>query len=178
MFYSQDLAIVLLELGRVEDFLRIFYTLLAANISHETLTTCEWRSNTQPHVHSISSLIRMFRTMMIQERDGGLYLLQGTPRRWLDHGKTVKITEASSWYGALSLEATSDIGAGKVRVKLAIPGRIGSRPVHLRLRLPSGMRIERVQVDEHPHSNVKGEWIILKGLKGKVDIVAYLAPRA
>ena len=87
MFYSQDLAIVLLELGRVEDFLRIFYTLLAANISHETLTTCEWRSNTQPHVHSISSLIRMFRTMMIQERDGGLYLLQGTPRRWMEQGK-------------------------------------------------------------------------------------------
>ena len=52
MFYSQDLAITLLKLGRVEDFLRIFYTLLASDISHETLTTCEWRDNTQPHVHS------------------------------------------------------------------------------------------------------------------------------
>ena len=62
----------------------MFYTLLAANVSHETLTTCEWWSNTQPHVHSISSLIRMFRTMMVQERDGALYLLQGTPRRWLE----------------------------------------------------------------------------------------------
>src|SRR5208337_970631 len=100
MFYSQDLAVVLLELGRVEDFLRIFYTLLASNISHETLTTCEWRSNTQPHVHSISSLIRMFRTMLIQERDGGLYLLQGTPRRWLEQGKGMKISEAPMWYGS------------------------------------------------------------------------------
>jgi len=70
MFYSQDLACVLLEQGRVEEFLRMFYSILAANVSQETLTTCEWRSNTQPHVHSISSLVRMFRTMLIQERDG------------------------------------------------------------------------------------------------------------
>ena len=28
MFYSQDLAIVLMEQGRVEDFLRMFYTIL------------------------------------------------------------------------------------------------------------------------------------------------------
>jgi hypothetical protein len=175
MFYSQDLAIVLLELGRVEDFLRIFYTLLAANISHQTFTTCEWRTNTQPHVHSISSLIRMFRTMMIQERDGGLYLLQGTPRRWMEQGKTVSITEAPSWYGTLSLEVVSNIAARQVKARLGIPERIGSTPMLLRLRLPSGKRIERVQVNGHAHPGVEGEWIILKGLTGKAEIVAYLA---
>ena len=73
------------------------------NVSHQTLTTCEWRSNTQPHVHSISSLIRMFRTMMVQERDGGLYLLQGTPRRWLEDGQEIDIRELPTWYGPLSL---------------------------------------------------------------------------
>ena len=174
MFYSQDLAIVLLELGRVEDFLRIFYTLLAANISHQTLTTCEWRSNTQPHVHSISSLIRMFRTMMIQERDGGLYLLQGTPRRWMEQGKGLTITEAPTWYGALSLEVRSDIQARQVKAQIKIPERIGSTPVRLRLRLPGGKRIERVQVNGQPHPGVEGEWIILKGLTGKADVMAFL----
>ena len=175
MFYSQDLAIVLLELGRVEDFLRIFYTLLASDISHETLTTCEWRTNTQPHLHSISSLIRMVRTMMIQERDGGLYLLQGTPRDWMEQGKTVRITEAPNWYGTLSLEVVSNIAARQVKAQLGIPERIGSTPMLLRLRLPSGKRIERVQVNGHAHPGVEGEWIILKGLTGKAEIVAYLA---
>ena len=42
MFYSQDLAIVLLEEGRVEDFLRMFYTILAADVTHGTLATGEW----------------------------------------------------------------------------------------------------------------------------------------
>jgi hypothetical protein len=175
MFYSQDLAIVLLELGRVEDFLRIFYTLLAANISHETLTTCEWRSNTQPHVHSIASLIRMFRTMMIQERDGGLYLLQGTPRRWMEQGKGFTITEAPTWYGALSLQVRSDIQARQVKAQIKFPERIGSTAVRLRLRLPGGKRIARVQVNGQAHPGVEGEWIILKALRGNAEVVAHLA---
>lgn len=174
MFYSQDLAIVLLEQGRVDDFLRIFYTLLAANISHETLTTCEWRSNTQPHVHSVSSLVRMFRTMMIQERDGSLHLLQGTPRRWMEEGKGLTITEAPTWYGALSLATTPDLKARQIKAQIKLPERIGSTPVRLRLRLPGGSRIERVEVDGHAHSEVEGEWVILKNLTGRVEVVAHI----
>ena len=30
---------------------------------------------------------------------GALYLLQGTPRRWMEQGKAVKITDAPTWYG-------------------------------------------------------------------------------
>ena len=174
MFYSQDLAIVLLELGRVEDFLRIFYTLLASNVSHQTFTTCEWRYNTQPHIHSIASLIRMFRTMMIQERDGGLYLLQGTPRRWMEQGKVLTITEAPTWYGALSLEIRSDIEAREIKVHIQFPERIGATPVRLRLRLPGGKRIDRVQVNGQPHLGVEGDSIILKGVTDKAEILAYL----
>ena len=139
MFYSQDLAIILLEQGRVEEFLRMFYTILAANVSHQTLTTCEWRNNTQPHVHSISSLIRMFRTMMIQERDGGLYLLQGTPRRWLEDNKEIDIRELPTWYGPLSLHCVSHVASGSVGMRLQVPERLGSVPIHLKLRLPAGL---------------------------------------
>ena len=127
MFYSQDLAIVLLEQGRVEEFLRMFYTILAANVSHQTLTTCEWRSNTQPHIHSISSLIRMFRTMMVQERDGGLYLLQGTPRRWLednqeiDHHGTAHLVRAALAATAFPTSAAAASGCG-----LQVPERLGA----------------------------------------------------
>ena len=84
---------MLLEQGRVEDFLRMFYTLLAADITHETLSACEWTNNTHPQNPSICSLVRMYRTMMIEERDGGLYLLQGVPRRWLEQDKQIGITE-------------------------------------------------------------------------------------
>ena len=175
MFYSQDLAIVLLEQGRVEDFLRMFYSILAANVSRQTLTTCEWRSNTQPHIHSISSLIRMFRTMMVQERDGGLYLLQGTPRRWLEDNQQITIKESPTWYGPLSLDCVSHVGSGSVQLRLQVPQRLGEIPIHLKLRLPAGLRLSGVTVDGLLRGRIDGEWIVLAGLKGRVDIMAQTA---
>ena len=170
MFYSQDLAIVLMEQGRVEEFLRMFYTILAANVSHQTLTTCEWRSNTQPHVHSISSLIRMFRTMMVQERDGGLYLLQGIPRRWLEDGQELKIAELPTWYGPLSLDCVSHVRNGNVRLRMAVPDRLGSAAIHLKLRLPAGICLREVTIDGRSAGRIDGDWIVLSGLKGSLEI--------
>ncbi len=172
MFYSQDLAIVLLEQGRVEDFLRMFYTVLGSDVTHQTLTTCEWRNNTQPHVHSIASLIRMFRMMMVQERDGGLHLLQGTPRRWLEDNQEIDIRELPTWYGPLSLHCVSHVGSGKVQLRLQVPERLGAVPIHLKLRLPAGLHISGVTVDGQPGGRIDGEWIVLSGLKGSVDITA------
>jgi hypothetical protein len=42
-------------------------------------------------------------------------------------------------------------------------------------RLPAGARIKRVVVNGHQHPGFEGEWIILKGLTGKANIVAYTA---
>jgi len=175
MFYSQDLAITLLELGRVEDFLRIFYTLLAANISHETLTTCEWMGNTQPHVHSIASLIRMLRTLLVQERDGALFLLQGTPRRWLEDGEELHLREAPTWYGPLSLRCTSRLKEGRVDLTLNAPQKLGAVPVRLRLRLPNGFHLQSARVGDTP-VEVQGEWLLLQHLSGEARLRAVTRP--
>lgn len=174
MFYSQDLAITLLEQGRVEEFLRMLYCILGANVTHETLSTCEWRRNTQPHVHSISSLVRMVRTLLVQERDGALVLLQGTPRRWLERGKTIRFQDAPTWYGPLSLEATTAAAGTGVSLRLQLPERLGSTPVRLRLRLPLGRKIERV-ASEKQGIVVEGEWIEFAGLSGQVAMEVSVA---
>ena len=163
----------MLEQGRIEDFLRIFYTVLASDVSHQALTTCEWRNNTQPHVHSISSLIHMLRTMMAQDRDGGLYLLQGTPRRWLEDGKEIDIRELPTWYGPLSLHCVSHVARGEVQLRLQAPDRFGAVPIRLRLRLPVELRLSGVTVNGQPGGQIDGEWIVLSGLKGSVNIVVH-----
>ena len=175
MFYSQDLAVTLLELGRVEEFLRLFYTLLAANVSHQTLTTCEWMGNTQPHIHSISSLIRMLRTMLVQERDGGLYLLQGTPRRWLESGQEIRLRDVPTWYGPLSLHLRSRAADGEVVVRLNMPSRLAATPVRLRLRLPPGLGPVSANCADRPLP-VDGEWVVLTGLTGEVDVRVTVQP--
>jgi hypothetical protein len=171
MFYTQDLAIALLELGREEEFLRMFYTILASNVSPDTLTTFEWASNTQPHLHSVSSLIRMARTMLVQERDGELALLQGTPRRWHQHGKVIRISDAPTYWGPLSLTSVSDIHNRRIRLHLALPARIGDTPVRIKLRLPDHARIAGVTIDGREYRQYEGEWITLGGLRGEVEVV-------
>ncbi len=174
MFYSQDLAITLLELGRVEEFLRMFYTILAADVSPRTLTTFEWWNNTQPHLHSISSMIRMARTMLIQERDDTLYLLQGTPRRWYEQGERIDIVNAPTHYGVVSLETVSNIQENKILFFLSPPVRINTSPIYIKLRPPGDKRITGVTIDGQEHKEFNKDCIILKNIKNNIRIIATL----
>jgi hypothetical protein len=177
MFYSQDLAITLLELGREEEFLRMFYTILASNVSPDTLTTYEWWNNTQPHLHSVSSMIRMARTMLIQERDDALYLLQGVPRRWLEQGKKIEIVELPTNYGAISMTTSSDLDHGKIAIDLKTPDRLGDSPLRLKLRLPGKQKMVGVLVNDRVHSDFEGEWITLKNPPKETTVVVKTAAR-
>ncbi len=170
-FYTQDLAVTLLELGRVEDFLRILYSLTTAAISHQTLTTTEWGNNTQPHIHSIASLIRIVRTMLIEERPDRLCLLQGVPRRWLEQGQEIKIRQAPTIYGPLSLTTHSNIANNLIEISLTLPDRIGASPVHLKTRLPNGYQIKSVTINGKNHLDFQNEWIILNNMQGDLHIV-------
>ena len=156
----------------------MFYAILASNISRQTLTTCEWRSNTQPHVHSISSLVRMFRTMLVQERDGELVLLQGVPRRWFEQGKEIRIAGLPTWYGPLSLHCVSNVAKGEVRLHVQVPARLGPDRLRIKLRLPSGLRLASVTVNGQMHRQVDGEWIVLQGVQGEADVLAKTNARA
>jgi hypothetical protein len=156
----------------------MFFFLLACAVSRETLTTTEWGPNTQPHVHSISSLIRMLRMMLVQERNGSLWLLRGTPRAWLEQGKRIAIDRAPTWYGPVSLRAESEVERGAVRVRLDLPERIGAAPVRLLLRLPGGRRIGSVAAGGEPISGVDGEWIVLRGRAGRIDLTVTAAAGA
>ncbi|MBN2579853.1 MAG: hypothetical protein JXB10_12770 [Pirellulales bacterium] len=169
-FYSQDLALTLLQRERVEDFLRILYSLTTAAISHQTLTTTEWGDNTQPHIHSISSLIRMVRAMFIDERPDRLCLLQGVPRRWFEHGKEIHIRQAPTCFGPLSLKTRSHLAEGCIEANLVLPDRIAETPIYLKFRLPDGCRLERVVVNGKEHDEIEGEWIVLRKPDQKLKI--------
>ncbi len=170
-FYSQDLAVTLLQREQVEDFLRLLYSLTTAAISHQTLTTTEWGDNTQPHVHSISSLIHIFRAMLIDERSDRLCLLAGTPRRWLEHGQELHIRQAPTVFGPLSLSSQSHLADGFIEINLTLPNRIADTPVYLKTRLPKGYRIKSVTINGKEHKDVQEEWIVMRSMKGQLQIM-------
>lgn len=116
----------------------------------------------------------MFRTMLVQERDGALVLLQGTPRRWLAPGQEIHLRSAPTWYGPLSLHAPSTTSGKSVAVRLELPPRIGTTPVRLRLRLPPEQKIVRTACGDKSVP-VRGEWLDVTGLTGSVEICAQIA---
>jgi len=107
---ARILAITLLELAGKRSFLRMFYTILAANTSPDTLTTFEWCGTTRSRtLHSVASMIRMARRCSWQERDDGLYLLaRHAARAGSSRPGRFEISSAPTNYGELSLKTHSD----------------------------------------------------------------------
>jgi hypothetical protein len=62
-----------------------------------------------------------------------------------------------------------------VRLRLSIPERLGSVPIHLKLRLPPSFHIGDVAVNGKTLGEVQGEWIVLRGLRGDVEILVRTA---
>jgi hypothetical protein len=108
--------------------------------------------------------------MLIQERDGELVLLQGTPRRWLGHGQELVIHEAPTWYGPLSLHCVSSLNDGFVTIDLTMPNRIGQTPVRLRLRLPDDRQLASATTASGRELAVDGEWVDVTGFTGEVHV--------
>jgi hypothetical protein len=120
-------------------------------------------------------MIRMARTMLIQERDDALYLLQGVPRRWFEQGKKIEIVEAPTNFGAISMTTSSDLDHGKIAIDLKTPDRLGDAPLRLKLRLPGKEKMVGVLVNDREHSEFEGEWITLKNPPKDTKIVVKTA---
>jgi hypothetical protein len=113
----------------------------------------------------------MARTMMIQERDGGLHLLQGIPRRWLEQGQEIRVTEAPTWYGPLSLSVTSKIAHGSIRLQLSLPARLREFPIRVHLRLPGNKRVVQVWVAGQPYRDFDARGVTLRNLQDQREII-------
>jgi hypothetical protein len=115
--------------------------------------------------------------MLIEERDGGLYLLQGTPRRWFEDGNAIEITAAPTNYGPLSLVTRPDLTSNTVIIHLTPPERIGEVPIKIKLRLPGKAKIAAVTVSDGGHADFDDDWITLKNPPQVVDIVVKTAAK-
>jgi len=68
-----------------------------------------------------------------RRRDDGLYLLQGTPRRWFEQGREIEISSAPTNYGELSLKTHSGHPTQRSCGSMfQIPQRPGPTPLHIK----------------------------------------------
>ncbi len=166
-----------LKLDRVEEALLGLYGSLAYGMSQETYSGVEVthlftgaNEPTLPHLYSCTQQLRLLRMMLAREDGPDLRLCQAAPRPWLEAGKTIRIEDAPTKFGPVSLTIESHVDGGRIDVRLAAPAREAPRQILLRLRHPQEKPIKRVTVDGRPFTTFSADTVTLAAPKGTLKI--------
>ena len=115
------------------------------------------------------------RLMFVTELGSTLHLGRALPRDWLRDGETLRIQDASTYFGKLSYEIHSQVRVGRISMSLDPPTRNTPSRILVRFRHPEAKPMRRVTVNSSVWRNFDGEKgdIQLPGdLKGHTEIVA------
>lgn len=105
-----------------------------------------------------------------------VWLAKGTPRSWLEEGKTIAVSNAPTRWGSLSFRLRSHLQKGTVEARVAWGSKPPSALVKLRLRVPVGHRISSVTANGKPWDqfNAEAETVTLPSTrKRQVDLTIH-----
>jgi len=162
--YNQQ-ATVYLRRDEPKAAIRAFYSMMACAFSHHQLTPLEhrwaWGQYYMPP-STDGAWLELYRNMLIRERDDeSLILLQATPRKWLEQGKTITAERAPTYYGRLSMKVESQVAQSKIRAEIGMPNRKPPRMLLVRFRHPTGRPMKSVNVngDNWTAFDIEKEWV-------------------
>jgi hypothetical protein len=125
-----------------------------------------------PNSASNAAFLETLRLMLVHETSdargepNGLQLAYSTPRAWLEPGARIAVDQAPTSFGPVSFSILA--GDGSAHVRIDAPRRSTARRLTLRLRLPHGLRIARV---EPPiRFDAATGTIDLSGLTGTIEL--------
>jgi hypothetical protein len=153
--------------------IRTFYSMMAGGFSHGAFEPVEHRWRWGQYFGPPSTdgaWFELYRNMLIHDVDSHTLLLgQATPRAWLEDGKHIKVTNAPTWAGTLSLEINSSAATGKIHADLSCLQCKPGEKIVLRLRHPEGKPIRSVTVNGESWNNfsVAKEWIEIPNAASK-----------
>ncbi len=131
--------------------IRAFYSYMACAFSHSVFEPVEHRWAWGQYFGPPSTdgaWFELYRNMLIRELDDDtLLVLQATPRKWLEDGKTIEIERAPTYYGRFSAKIESHAASNKIMAKIDMPDRKHPGVLIVRLRHPAGKSIKSVTVN-------------------------------
>jgi hypothetical protein len=115
-----------------------------------------------------------FRNLLVMEEGQALWLARATPRAWLEHGKSITVSRAPTYFGPVAYEIVSDVDHGKITAAVQMPSRKPPQTVMLRFRHPQAKPIKSVTLNgrDCQDFNTAKEVILVTGVQGKATIVA------
>ena len=128
-YFRHDIAH--LKRGETKLFLKCFYNQLVSLQDRHTYTFWEHYFHISSHkTHEEGWFLMQCRWMLALEEKGGLTLLKGIPRAWMEEGKRIQIQGLHTHFGKLDLDVLRQDNAiqGTVHLERKVPT--------LRIRLP------------------------------------------
>ncbi len=155
-FLSYGHGYGLLQHDMVREFLLGLYSVSAHQYTRGTWTAPETRSlhpgrPAAPYcVPAQLAVPLMVRWMLAFEEpaEDVLWLCRGTPRAWLEDGRGISARGVPTRWGKVDLHVVSRVADGRVDVEVRLPVESTVGRTRIRLRLPIGLRIANVTVDD------------------------------
>jgi hypothetical protein len=186
--YALRYNLALLRRDEREKALVAFYGQLAQGMTRDTFVGGEanrflLRADADgrdfvlpPNSTSNAVWLTMLRYLLVQDwdldgdgRPDTLRLMFAAPRTWLADGKQIRLENAPTMFGPISIEVDSKLSASVVDVRVTPPAR-AAKSVLLRAPLPSGWQVESVQIDGKPAAIVGGNSVDLTGRASTVSV--------
>jgi hypothetical protein len=185
--YSLRYVLDLLQRDEVDHAQVTFYGKLAQGLTRDTFIGGEGscmispdglgRDTYLPPCTSGNGLfLQNLRNLMVQDWDQNddgvpdtLRLMFATPPRWLEDGKSIKLTNAPTAFGAVSVEMRSDLAHGQVVAKIVAPPH-KPKTMLIRARVPAGWKVvsayrSKLKLPVDPLSTVD-----ITGMRGTVTL--------
>jgi hypothetical protein len=136
---------VQLKLGMTKPFLKTYYSTFSALADRETYTFWEHLYKLSPHkTHEEAWFFMETRWMLYLEEGQTLKLLAGVPRKWLEDGKEIEVSNVASYFGPLSFRVISNTNKGYIEATIECKSERMPRQVILRVPHPEGKKPVRV----------------------------------
>jgi len=156
-FLSYGHAYGLIQTDLVRKYLLLLYSVMAHQYTRATWTAPETRNIDPEHLAAPyctpAELVvpMMARWMLVFEdpQTGTLWLAKGTPRSWLDDGKSFSVSDAPTAWGEAGFSVASHLKERTITATIQFSSR--GRPLtKFRLRAPEGNRIRSVTLNGQP----------------------------
>ncbi len=178
----------LLQRDEADRALVSFYGKLAHGLTRDTFIGCEGSSLRSldefgrpmylpPNSTSDAFFLWTLRGLLVQDFDSNddcrpdtLRLLFATPKSWLEDGKQIRVQNAPTAFGPLSLHISSELNKGRITADLELPKRNNPDKTLLRLRVPDSWRVVSARVQNQDVAADANGTIDISGRKGHQTI--------
>lgn len=168
-----------LERDRIAEFIYTFYSLSTNTLDRETLTTFEHRSWGQKRAFELTPWAAgywtmNFTNMLCRTVGDELWLLQATPRRWMNDGESIEVKGLQTEFGPITFSLRSHLAKGRIEATIDPPGRAKAGKLRLRLRLPEASKLRSVEVNGRSvrSFDAASGWIELPAGSARLQVTA------